>query len=133
MSSCKDFLDIKPDGVTVPKTTEEYFSLINSTLYSVETGSAKYLLGNTGDILDVEQITDNLFRNVLYKYLKVDVTNRFTSSDAGGYSNLYSTIRDCNLVIENVSKSEKIEEAEKNLLGTCFTIRAIAYFNLVRN
>ena len=39
-ASCTDFLDIKPFGKTIPKTTEEFSALVNNIVGGIDGGDA---------------------------------------------------------------------------------------------
>ena len=47
------------------------------------------------------------------------------------YSNLYSAIRDCNIIIGYLE--ERTGSESRDVLGTAFAIRGICYYNLLRN
>ena len=69
-SSCGDFLDIKPYGRTVPKTTEEYQALVTEMLTAIdgtntgETGAGA-LFFNNEMVRSFETYDESLFQHGL--------------------------------------------------------------------
>ena len=60
--SCSSFLDVKPKGKVIPKSDEEYLSVLNNMLYQVETydfGEGTILPGPS-ELAEFEGISDNL-------------------------------------------------------------------------
>lgn len=134
LMSCKQFLDIKPNGKTIPKTAEEFSALLHSRLQEIDYGnSGEPVIGNSNDMLDIEAYSDNLDGNLtIYpggNNLPVYVGAALNSKQTR-YANLYARIRDCNIVIDNL-KSEDLEE-NRNILGTAYAIRGVSYYALLR-
>lgn len=132
--SCKQFLDIKPNGKTIPKTADEFASLLHSRLNEIDYASSlEPLIGNISSLTDIEYFSDNLDANLnIYpgsNNLPVYVGKKLNAQQTR-YSNLYQRIRDCNIIIDNL-KTEDNEES-KNVLGTAYAIRGVAYFLLLR-
>ena len=57
--SCNSYLDLKPYGQVIPKTPDEFASLLNSTLYEIDYGSDNNIIGNSTTILNYECFADN--------------------------------------------------------------------------
>ncbi|MEQ7799281.1 RagB/SusD family nutrient uptake outer membrane protein [Pedobacter sp. ASV1-7] len=132
--SCKQFLDIKPNGKTIPKTTDEFASLLHSRLNEIDyADNGEPLLGSISRLTDIEYFSDNLDANLnIYpggNNLPVYVGKKLNEQQTR-YSNLYQRIRDCNIIIDNLN-TEDTEES-KNVLGTAYAIRGVAYFLLLR-
>lgn len=133
LCACTKFLDIKPYGETIPETADEFSALLHSHLEDIDEGE-ETIAGNINSSLDVECYADNLEAN-----LTSDQATRFLSLYVGSYlsnkqslyRNLYSVIRDCNIVIENIE--EKESRLAKDVLGTAYAMRGICYYNLLRN
>ena len=131
--SCKEYLDLKPYGETIPETPEEFEALLHRTLNNIDYGNDAVIIGNQSTILDYDCVTDNLDAsltilpqgNSLNLYLG-EKLNGFQSN----YSQLYEKIRDCNLVIENMTQKESAKG--KKVLATAYTMRGICYYNLLR-
>lgn len=133
-TSCKQFLDIKPNGKTIPKTTDEFASLLHSRLNEIDYAHlSEPLLGNISNMTDIEYFSDNLDANLNIfpggSNLPVYIGKKLNAQQTR-YSNLYQRIRDCNIIIDNL-KTEDNEES-KNVLGTAYAIRGVAYFLLLR-
>ena len=68
-ASCTDFLDIKPFGKTIPKTTEEFSALVNNIVGGIDGGdaggfNAEALMFGSSDVQSLEQVSDNLETNL---------------------------------------------------------------------
>lgn len=130
--SCKNYLDIKPYGQTIPKTAEEFAALIHSHLNDIDYGGDLNILGNFTNIADYECLADNLDASLtaypggsglpIYPLGKVN--------DVTCYRDLYQIIRDCNLVIGNMEGKDS--EEGKEVMATAYTLRATCYYNLLR-
>ena len=131
--SCTKFLDIKPYGKTIPKTAEEFSALLHSHLEDIDNGE-ETIIGNIETAVTAECYSDNLEASLtLYptgNYLPLYVGNNLNQKQAL-YKNLYSVIKDCNIVIDNIS--EKDSRLAKDVLGTAYAMRGICYYNLLRD
>lgn len=131
-SSCKKYLDVKPYDKVIPKTTEEFSAFLHSLLNDVDYGYGNHLLGTSGDVVDLASYSDNLdasikgHSSVLKIYVGDDNGLNMMQLD---YSELYSTIRDLNIVLNNV---KDVTEEDKDVRGAAYTMRAVCYFNLIR-
>lgn len=139
MVSCSDFLDIKPYGKTIPKTTEEFSALINNYIGGIDggdagTSSAEELMFSNSEILSLEEVSDNMEANLteypLGGYLKTEF-GELISGSYYWYSHLYEVISRCNMVFDEYTGSRDTQEA-KDLLGTCYALRGVAYYQLLR-
>lgn len=131
--SCNNYLDLKPYGQVIPKTPEEFSALLNSTLYNIDYGSDRSIIGNASSILDYECFADNLDANLtiypagnsLFKYVG-DALNGMQNT----YRQLYEKIRDCNLIIENMKGNDS--ELAKDITAASYTLRGVCYYQLLR-
>ena len=57
--SCTDYLDIKPYGKTIPKTADEFASLLHYHLNEIDWGE-EVIVGNINSVMDLECYADNL-------------------------------------------------------------------------
>lgn len=137
--SCSDYLDVKPMGRTIPKTAEEFDALIQRMLNSVDYGNSSLISPNSR-LLSYECFADNLDMNVEAKSsdgssipnsLSTVYVGSELKSNTSKYTNFYEIIRDCNIIIENLRDDET--RFTKNVLGTAYTIRAVAYLQLVKD
>ena len=133
-TACTKFLDIKPYGKVIPKTAEDFSSLLHSTLEDIDFGE-EVILGNILSVADLECYADNLEANLslnesMSSYLPLYIGDDL-SNKQNLYSNLYDAIKDCNIIMDNIE--EKETRLAKDVLGTAYAIRGICYYNLLRN
>ena len=133
LASCTKYLDIKPYGEVIPKTADEFSSLLNTLLEGIDYGE-EVIIGNPESAVEFESYADNFEAN-LTSYpagntLALYVGTRI-SNQQHFYSNLYSVIRDCNIVIDNLE--ERDTRLGKDILGTAYALRGVCYYNLLRN
>lgn len=136
--SCSSFLDVKPKGKVIPKSDEEYLSVLNNMLYQVETydfGEGTILPGPS-ELAEFEAISDNLDANLedymgdeksglpLYQGSQI---NRRQSM----WKNHYEYIRNCNIILEAVQ--DRDSELSKKMTAACLAIKGICYYNLMRS
>ncbi|WP_148372565.1 RagB/SusD family nutrient uptake outer membrane protein [Bacteroides bouchesdurhonensis] len=133
--SCSNYLDIKPYGKTIPKTAEEFSALLHSHLQNIDTGSDKLLVGNTSQLLVWDAGCGDDFETCLTASggftLDTYLGNvAFGTRSRDYYSSLYETIRDCNIVLNELEESGTNEA--NVILGTAYAMRAVAYYQLMR-
>ena len=133
LTSCTKYLDIKPYGEVIPKTADEFSSLLNSILEDIDYGE-DIIIGNVDLAADVELYSDNLEANLtsypagnyIALYIGTHLSNKHFL-----YKDLYEIIKDCNIVIDNLE--ERDTRLGKDVLGTAFAIRGVCYYQLLRN
>ena len=133
LPSCKNFLDIKPYGKTIPKTADEFASLLHTRLNEIDYGLDETTVGNITTMAGFEYYADNLDANLtIYPggnsipiYVGSQLNNQQTR-----YAQIYARIRDCNIIIGNLKTDTNPED--KKVLGTAYAIRGISYYNLLR-
>lgn len=133
LTSCTKYLDIKPYGEVIPKTADEFSSLLNSILEDIDYGEG-IIIGNVDLAADVELYSDNLEANLtsypagnyIALYIGTHLSNKHFL-----YKDLYEIIKDCNIVIDNLE--ERDTRLGKDVLGTAFAIRGVCYYQLLRN
>lgn len=133
MCACTEYLDIKPYGEVIPKTADEFSSLLNSILEDIDYGE-EVIVGDMSSSAEIECISDNFEAN-LTSYPegkpRVIYIGDHLSGKTSLYSNLYTVIKDCNIVIDNLE--ERDTRLGKDVLGTAHAIRGVCYYNLLRN
>lgn len=133
LTSCTKFLDIKPYGQTIPKTADEFSSLLNTTLEDIDYGE-EVIIGNISSVTDLESYADDLETNLtsypLGNHIALYVGSHLSLKQRR-YSDLYAVIRDCNIIIDNLK--EKDTRLGKDVLGTAHALRGICYYNLLRD
>ena len=132
-TSCTKFLDIKPYGEVIPKTADEFSSLLNTILENIDYGE-EIIIGNPESAVELECYADN-FETNLTSYPTGNMIALYIGSHLSNkqhvYSNLYAVIRDCNIVIDNLE--ERDTRLGKDILGTAYALRGVCYYNLLRN
>ena len=131
--SCDEYLETKTYGEILPETTEDYASLIHTHLYNIEASTSDKILGNFNDVLRWECFSDNLNAS-----LSKSVSNSYTPIYVGSYigsaiyrfNNLFQVVRDANVVLDNVK--EKDSELDKKITAVAYTLRAVLYYNMMR-
>lgn len=131
--SCKNYLDIKPYGKTIPKTAEEFSALLNRHLENIDYGE-EIIAGNVMTCVDAECFSDNLEASLTAypqgNYIPLYVGDKLSSKQRL-YSGLYSVIKDCNIVIQNLKKDGTRET--NDILGLAHVIRGVCYYDLLRD
>lgn len=134
LTSCTKFLDIKPYGKVIPKTADEFSSMLHSILEDIDYGE-ETIIGNIGHVADLECYADNLEANIILSSAKNDYLPLYIGDDLSNkqtrYSRQYDVIKDCNIIMDNIE--EKESRLAKDVLGTACALRGICYYNLLRD
>lgn len=129
LTSCDNYLDVKPYGKVVPKTPEEFSALIHNRLDEIDKGKTGTIFFMIADIINFDMagcddfeacLTEQSGRSLPY-YMGVLGAN---------YLELYSMIRDCNIVINEMD--DEGTELTNNVLAAAYAMRAASYFQLMR-
>lgn len=131
-TSCKEYLDIKPYGQTIPKTADEFSSLLNSTLNNIDYGEA-YIVGNISSVANLECYADNLEASLTSypggDFIPINISTHLSDKQMN-YRWIYECIRDCNIVIGNLE--ERDTRLGMDVLGTAYALRGVCYYELMR-
>ena len=131
--SCTDYLDIKPYGKTIPKTADEFASLLHYHLNEIDWGE-EVIVGNINSVMDLECYADNL-ESILTQYPQGNFLPLYIgdhlSSKQDLYEDLYEIIRDCNLVLGYLE--ERDTRLGQDVLGTAYALRGVCYYVLLKN
>lgn len=132
-SSCDNYLEVKTYGKAIPKTSEEFSSILHRHLNSIDNGEDHVLLESSSDLVTMESITDNFNATLtlsggstLQMYIGGSLNNKQTR-----YQRLYEVIRDANIILNNLPSQQSAEE--KTVMGTAYAMRAMAYYHLLRD
>ena len=130
LASCTEYLDVKDKGQVIPKTAEEFSALMHTYLRNIDEGRDYAILGAYGTTVSYEGYSDNLdgdlnTTNRVPLYIGADINSMTTR-----YATLYSIIKDCNIVLENMD--DRISELGKKTAAIAFALRGVCYYNLMR-
>ena len=132
LSSCKEFLDIKPHEETIPQSAEEFSALLHTHLNELDYGEESAIIPNSSQIATNESACDNLEvaltqtdgGSLLKNYIAdIAIPER-------NYYNYYKIIRDCNIILGEMKDIES--DMAKNILGTAYAMRGVCYYELMR-
>ncbi len=130
LTSCQEFLDIKPHEETIPESAEEFSALLHTHLNGLDYGTS-VIIPSSGNVASNESACDNLEvaltqtgGAILRNYIGNIVTQETS------YSSYYEIIRDCNIIFGEMKDSES--DLAKNVLGTAYALRGICYYELMR-
>ncbi len=133
LASCTDYLDVQPYGRTIPKTAEEFSALVHGLLDDLDEGSSHLVLGtdryeyDSGCGDNFEVCLTEKSGSMLAVSQSVSVVSVSSSSM---WDRLYEVIRDCNIVIDNMT--EKGTELADNTMAAAYAMRGVAYYELMR-
>ena len=138
MTSCSDFLDIKPYGKAIPKTTEEYQALVMEMLSGIDGNSvggygANELFMNNSSAINFEDYCDNVESSLAQSSnLTYYISSMLGTSTAYSYyEHLYKVIGRCNIILDNYEDGRDSEKGQQ-LIATCYALRGLAYYQLLR-
>ena len=138
LTSCSDFLDIKPYGKAIPKTTEEYQALVMEMLSGIDGNSvggygANELFMNNSSAINFEDYCDNVESSLAQSSnLTYYISSMLGTSTAYSYyEHLYKVIGRCNIILDNYEDGRDSEKGQQ-LIATCYALRGLAYYQLLR-
>ncbi|WEK34614.1 MAG: RagB/SusD family nutrient uptake outer membrane protein [Candidatus Pseudobacter hemicellulosilyticus] len=128
--SCRKYLETKQYGDILPETATDFSALLHGHLSSVDGASDRYILGSHTNVLDFESYCDNLNASLstafdLSPYVGTDINRLYYR-----FMNFYSNIKDYNIILDRFPSPSTDEE--KKIVAVAHSMRAVAYFNLVR-
>ena len=129
LTGCGNYLSIQPQGEVIPKTDEEFASIIHNRLRDIEGGDDEYIIGNMEVLTRTEGYADNLDANIkagsLILYAGEDINTMQTK-----YEDAWEIVRDCNIVIKNLSGRDT--DIAHGCLSAAYAMKGIIYYNLMR-
>ena len=134
LTSCDDFLDIKPYDRTIPKTTEDFSALVHEICDQMDdgAGAAGLAIGEYGMTQELEAVSDNMATNLtgstdnLDTYIGVRL-----SAKQSWYKNLYEEIRNCNILLDEYHEGRDTREGQ-DIVGFAYALRGVCYYQLLR-
>lgn len=130
LCSCKGYLTVQPQGKVIPETDEEFAAIIHNHVNNIEGGEDQFIVGNFDGLILYESFSDNLDANVRIGSIAAYAGDKINARQLY-YKNYFSIIRDCNIVIENMSG--RSSELSTKLLSASYAIKGICYYNLIRD
>lgn len=130
LAGCGNYLDVQPQGEVIPKTDEEFASIIHNRLRDIEGGGDETIIGNMDVIARLEGCADDLDANIktgtitLYAGETINTMQMY-------YEDIWEVVRDCNIIIENLQGRDS--DIAKGTLSAAYAIKGICYYNLIRN
>ncbi|MDE6393963.1 MAG: RagB/SusD family nutrient uptake outer membrane protein, partial [Duncaniella sp.] len=134
-AGCTHYLDVKPYDRVIPKTAEDFSALLQNTLNDIDEGNSNEVIPNfsstsTYDATyadDFEVCLTGSGGSMLSNYIGSAITYGHFDSK---YNSLYATIRDCNIIMDEIVERES-DEAQK-VIATSLAIRGVAYYQLLK-
>ena len=130
LAGCTRFLSVQPQGEVIPKTDEEFAALMHSRIRDIEGGGDALVLGNMETVALFEGCADDLDANIRVGNNLVSYAGEAINSRMSDYRYSFEIIRDCNIVIENLSG--RTSETARGALGAAYAMKGILYYNLLR-
>lgn len=134
LTSCEEYLDIKPYGRTVPKTTEEFSALLHQMCDAIDKGNiqGELFLGSCGLTEELEAVSDNMATNLTGGTDRLTLyIGQYLSSKQTAYRDLYEQIRNCNIILDNYEEGLDSREG-RDIVGTVYALRGLCYYQLLR-
>lgn len=129
LSSCKDFLEVKPDQrLVVPEKLNDLQALLDNVFINTNPGIAEGASDNVYlTQVDFNALTSDRERNV---YLWRNTAN---DGDAGIWQRCYNTILSANIVLETLASNQYLGQDAQvaNLKGQALFHRSNQFFNLL--
>ncbi|MFQ7113754.1 RagB/SusD family nutrient uptake outer membrane protein [Hallella bergensis] len=129
LTSCDDYLDVKPYGKVIPKTPEEFSALIHTHLNNIDVGEQAYIIYDAQRVINFDMAGCNDFEACLTEQ-PGRALPYYMGNLSGGYGALYEVIRDCNIVINNMT--DEGTKTTNNVLAAAYALRAVCYYQLLR-
>lgn len=130
LAGCKGFLDVQPQGLVLPKTDEEFAAIIHNRIRDIEGGGDDMVIGNMETLERLEGIADNLDANIINGGKLPAYVGETINSMQLKYSYFWEIVRDCNIVIENLSGRTSEESAK--ILAAAYAMKGILYYQMMR-
>ena len=137
LTSCNDFLDVKPgdssDATTVLTKVSDAKSLINGLnkqMVSSNYYGRNFLLYADAKGGDLTVYANGRGHDALYSFNHSATTNNYGAF----WSSLYSCINQSNFILEKIAEAEPLYPTQnfQYIKGQAYTARALFYFDLVR-
>ena len=131
-TSCKKFLDVKPTGILIPQTVEDYDKLLNNP--AIANPSLNNIWAIDPDTYLTGILFDALWDPQNQKQYTWDTTTADINADDYDWNSRYAVIHIYNQIIPNIDAAElgRAPESKRGLIkGEALAQRAFEYFLLV--
>ena len=129
--SCDDFLDIRPTGMVIAETGEEYRALLTDVYSKIPEDRGLTTLRSDEMAADATYMKDYDYESYFDIWNWTDY-NRDAASSSFGWRRYYHSCYIANYIIEHRNEITKATQAEiDQLVGECYMIRAYMHFLLV--
>lgn len=129
-AGCGNYLNVQPQGEVIPKTDEEFASLIHNRLREIEGGGDENVIGNMDVLMFLEGCADNLDANIMAGSNLPFFAGEEIDKRQSYYSNSWETVRDCNIVIDNLGGKDS--DIARGSVSAAYAMKGIIYYNLMR-
>lgn len=134
-AGCTHYLDVKPYDRVIPKTAEDFSALLQNTLHDIDEGNSNEVVPNFSSTSTYDAVYADDFEVCLTGSGGAMLGNYIGSAITYGhfdskYNSLYATIRDCNIIMDEIVERES-DEAQK-VIATSLAIRGVAYYQLLK-
>ena len=130
LTSCTNFLSVRPQGYVLPKTDEEFAAILHNHLREIEGGGDEFIVGNMETIERLEAFADDLDANLAVGSIPAYAGDRIGPMQSL-WRDTWSVVRDCNIVIGNLDG--RSSELARSALSCAYSIKALCYLNLLRD
>lgn len=130
--SCSKYLEVKTYDKVLPKTAEDYASIIYSHLSDIEDKTkGLFIMGNYDDASRWEFFADNLNGSLDKKPARTPYVGSYVYTAQFRFGNKYRFIRDCNIYLEYAENND-LDAHHRDVATVARTMRAISYYELIR-
>ena len=129
-TGCTRFLTVQPQGEVLPRTDEEFASIMHNRIKDIEGGGDPYVLGNMETVALFEGCADDLDANIRVGDGLVSYAGETINTRMSDYRSCFEIIRDCNIVIGNLEG--RSTPTARGALGAAYAMKGILYYNLLR-
>ena len=130
LAGCGNYLNVQPQGEVIPKTDEEFASLIHNRLREIEGGGDENVIGNMDVLMFLEGCADNLDANIMAGSNLPFFAGEEIDKRQSYYRNSWETVRDCNIVIDNLGGKDS--DIARGSVSAAYAMKGIIYYNLMR-
>ena len=134
LTSCEEYLDIKPYDRTIPESTEDFSALVHNICDEMDKGSevTGVAIGEYGNTYDLEAVSDNMATNLTGSTDNLPTyIGTYLSDKQSIYSNLYTLIRNCNILLGEYKDGRDTREGQ-DIIGFAYALRGVCYYQLLR-